>query len=94
VALSTITCRKAEKLVTFLAQTVTELVNQILVHKLNLVVAVGYEYAVHEVFKDDAQSIPLVPDSVVTRPGDLRHRFPRQPFKSLALKSEILSTKF
>jgi hypothetical protein len=79
--------------VTFLTQTVTELVNQILVHELNLVVAVGYEYAVHEVFKDDAQAIPLVPDSVITRPGNLRHRFPRRTFKRLALKSEILSTK-
>jgi hypothetical protein len=56
-------------------------------------VPVGYEYAIHEVFKDGTQSIPLVSDPIVALIGDLRHLFPRHSFKRLALKSEILNPK-
>jgi hypothetical protein len=46
-ALATVGWGKAEEFVAFFTQAVTELVNQILVHELNMMVAVGYEYAIH-----------------------------------------------
>jgi hypothetical protein len=53
-ALETVGWGKAEEFMTFLADAITELVEQILVHELNSKKAVGYEYAIHEILENGA----------------------------------------
>jgi hypothetical protein len=64
-ALEAVGWGKAEELVTALADSVTKLIKQILVHKLNPEVAAGYEHTIHEILKDGAQAIALVTNTLV-----------------------------
>jgi hypothetical protein len=93
VTLQTVARGKAEEFVTSVADAVTKLEAQILVHKLNTEVAVGYEHSVGEILENGTQTIPFVPDPIVGFLGDLHHGSPGQSFAPSCFKSEIRSTK-
>jgi hypothetical protein len=80
--LQTIGGGKPEEFVTGFANTVAELVLQILIHKLDFKATIGYEHPIRKVFKNGPQAVSFGSDLVVLLVHHPCHLFPQQSLNS------------